>query len=64
LNWEAVEQGAFSKGEVQVRALLQLIGHELTLALRRRKAVESPTLEWDGTTYYRKAAAPGHSQTL
>ena len=64
LNWEDIEQGSFYEGEVQVRALLQLIGQELTLELLRRKAVDAPTLEWEGTTYYRKAASPGHYQTL
>ena len=61
LNWEDVEQGAFYDGEVQVRDLLRLIGQELTLHLLRRKAVEAPTLEWKGTTYYRKAASPGQN---
>ena len=64
LNWEDVEQASFYEGEVQVQGLLQLIGQELTLALLRRKAVDSPTLEWEGTTYYRKAASPGHYYTL
>src|SRR5262245_1567264 len=32
--------------------------------LLRSKAVEAPTLEWQGKTYYRKAASPGHYQTL
>jgi hypothetical protein len=64
LNWQDVEQASFYEGEVQVRDLLQLIGQELTLALLRRKAVESPTLDWEGKTYYRKAASPGHYQTL
>ena len=59
LNWAEVEQASFYKGEVQVRGLLQLIGQELTLVLLRRKAVESPTLEWKGTTYYRKGASLG-----
>jgi hypothetical protein len=64
LNWAEVEQASFYEGEVQVRDLLRLIGQELTLALLRSKAVESPTLDWQGKTYYRKAASPGHYQTL
>jgi hypothetical protein len=64
LNWAKVEQASFYAGEVQVRDLLQLIGLELTRALLRSKAEESPTLDWQGTTYYRKAASPGHYHTL
>jgi hypothetical protein len=64
LNWDEVEQAAFYEGEVQVRDLLQLIGQELTLHLLRSKALEAPTLQWQGKTYYRKAASPGHYQTL
>src|SRR3954469_633005 len=64
LNWEAMEQASFYEGEVQVRELLKQIGQELTLALLRRKAVETPILEWEGTTYYRKEASPGHYYTL
>jgi hypothetical protein len=64
LNWEDVEQASFYEGEVQVRDLLQLIGQELIGHLLRSKAVETPTLEWEGKTYYRKAASPGHYQTL
>jgi hypothetical protein len=64
LNWAKVEQASFYAGEVQVRDLLQLIGFELTRALLRSKAEESPTLDWQGTTYYRKAASPGHYHTL
>ena len=64
LNWDAIEQASFYEGEVQVRDLLQLIGQELTVHLLRSKAPEAPTLEWEGKTYYRKAASPGHYQTL
>jgi hypothetical protein len=64
LNWDDLGQASFYEGEVQVRALLQLIGQELTVHLLRRKAVEAPTLEWEGQTYYRKGASPGHYQTL
>src|SRR4030095_16426805 len=64
LNWEDLKQGAFYEGEVQVRDLRQLIGQELTAQLLRSKDVEVPTLHWEGQTYYRKAATPGHYQTL
>ena len=64
LNWDDIGQASFYEGEVQVRDLLQLIGQELTVHLLRRKAVEAPTLEWEGQTYYRKDASPGHYQTL
>jgi hypothetical protein len=64
LHWDALGQGAFYEGEVQVQALLQLIGQELTVHLLRRKAVDSPTLDWEGQTYYRKAASPGYYHTL
>jgi hypothetical protein len=64
LNWDDIGQASFYEGEVQVRDLLQLIGQELTVHLLRRKAVEAPTLEWAGKTYYRKDASPGHYQTL
>jgi hypothetical protein len=64
LNWDDLGQASFYEGEVQVRDLLQLIGQELTVHLLRRKAVEAPTLEWEGQTYYRKDASPGHYQTL
>jgi hypothetical protein len=64
LNWAEVEQAAFYEGERQVRDLLRHIGQALTAQLLRSKAVDTPTLEWAGTTYYRKAATPGHYQTL
>ncbi len=64
LKWDAIEQASFYEGEVQVRDLLKLIGQELTVHLLRSKAVDVPTLEWEGKSYYRKAASPGHYQTL
>ena len=64
LNWDTIEQASFYEGEVQVRDLLKLIGHELTLALLRSKVEEVPRLEWQGQTYYRKEASPGHYYTL
>jgi len=64
LNWDEVEQASFYEGEVQVRALLKLIGQELTVHLLRRKAVDAPTLTVEGETYYRKAASLGRYHTL
>jgi len=64
LNWEELQQASFYAGEVQVRELLKVIGQELTVQLLRRKDVDSPTLQWEGKTYYRKAATPGHYPTL
>jgi hypothetical protein len=64
LNWDEATQASFYEGEVQVRELLKLIGQELTLHLLRSKTVAAPTLEWEGQIYYRKAASPGHYQTL
>jgi hypothetical protein len=64
LNWEELQQAAFYAGEVQVRELLKVIGQELTGQLLRRKDVDTPTLHWEGQTYYRKAATRGHYQTL
>ena len=64
LNWDALQQASFYAGEVQVQDLLKLIGQELTVQLLRSKDVEAPTLDWEGETYYRKAASPGHYQTL
>ena len=64
LNWEDLQQASFYEGEVRVRDLLKLIGQELTGQLLRCKAGEAPTLEWEGQTYYRKGASPGHYQTL
>jgi hypothetical protein len=64
LNWDDIQQAAFYEGEVQVRDLLKLIGQELTVHLLRSKAVDAPTLEWEGKTYYRKETSPGHYQTL
>jgi hypothetical protein len=64
LNWDEVEQASFYEGEVQVRELLKVIGQELTVQLLRGKDIDTPTLEWQGKTYYRKAASPGHYQTL
>jgi hypothetical protein len=63
LDWEACTQAAFSAGEVQVRDLLQVIGQALTRELFRAKAVTAPRVEYEGQTYYRKAATPGHYQT-
>jgi hypothetical protein len=64
LNWEDLQQASFYAGEVQVRDLLKVIGQELTRQLLCGKAVEAPTLELGGETYYRKAASPGHYHTL
>jgi hypothetical protein len=64
LNWDDIQQASFYEGEVQVRGLLQLIGQELTVHLLRSKAMDAPTLEGKGKTYYRKDASPGHYQTL
>ena len=64
LNWADTQQAAFYEGELQVRTLLKLIGQELTRQLLRSKAVDAPTLELQGEIYYRKAASPGHYQTL
>ena len=64
LNWEDLQQASFYAGEVQVRDLLKVIGQELTAQLLRSKDIETPTLEREGKTYYRKAATPGHYQTL
>lgn len=63
LNWETCQQGAFYAGEVQVRAVLQVIGQALTKELLQAKAVTTPRVEQDGQTYYRKAATPGAYQT-
>jgi hypothetical protein len=64
LNWEDLQQASFYAGEVQVRELLKVIGQELTVHLLRSKDVDAPTLDREGKTYYRKAATPGHYQTL
>lgn len=64
LNWDDIEQASFYEGEVQVRDLLKVIGQELTVHLLRSKAVDAPTLEREGKTYYRKDTSPGHYQTL
>jgi insertion element IS1 protein InsB len=64
LKWEDIQQASFYEGEVQVRALLQLIGQELTVQLLRSKAVEAPTLAVGAETYYRKEASLGHYHTL
>jgi hypothetical protein len=64
LNWDEMQQAPFYEGEVQVRDLLKLIGHELTLDLLRRKVGDASTLDWQGKRYYRKEASLGHYQTL
>jgi hypothetical protein len=64
LNWDDIEQAAFYEGEVQVRDLLKVIGQELTVHLLRSKAVDAPTVKWEGETYYRKETSLGHYQTL
>ena len=64
LTWEDLQQASFYAGEVQVRELLKVIGQELTVQLLRSKDVDTPTLEREGKTYYRKAATPGHYHTL
>lgn len=64
LNWEDLQQASFYAGEVQVRELLKVIGQELTVQLLHSKDVDTPTLQREGKTYYRKAATLGHYQTL
>ncbi len=63
LNWDACHQAAFYAGEVQVRDVLQVIGQALTRELLQAKDVASPRVEYEGQTYYRKAATPGVYQT-
>lgn len=63
LNWDACQQAAFYSGEVQVRDVLQGIGHALTRELLQAHDVALPRVEYDGQTYYRKAATPGAYQT-
>jgi hypothetical protein len=63
VNWAASQQASFYAGEVQIRALLNLIGQALTVELLRSKAVTAPRLTQGGQTYYRKEATPGHYQT-
>jgi hypothetical protein len=63
VNWETCQQSAFYAGEVQVRDVLQVIGHALTRELLQAKAVTVPRVEQDGQIYYRKAATLGTYQT-
>lgn len=63
-NWEQSRQASFYAGEVQVRELRQVIGQALTVEFMRSKEVTAPRLEHEGQTYSRKAATPGHYQTL
>ena len=44
LNWDDLQQASFYAGEVQVRALLKLIGQELTMQLLRSKAAMQASL--------------------
>ena len=64
VNWEEIQNASFYEGECQVRALLQLLGQELTVHLLQSKDVSAPRLEVEGQSYYRKEASPGHYQTL
>ena len=63
LTWEESQQASFYAGEVRVRDLLQVIGQALTRELLSRKDVTAPRVEYEGQTYYRKEATPGHYQT-
>src|SRR5262249_56276403 len=62
LNWDDIEQASFYEGEVQVRDLLKVIGQELTLHLLHSKAVDAPTVKWEGETYYRNDTSLAHYQ--
>jgi hypothetical protein len=64
VNWEEIQHAPFYQGECQVRALLQLLGQELTAHLLQSKDVSTPRLELAGQSYYRKEASAGHYQTL
>jgi hypothetical protein len=64
VDWEESGQASFYAGEVRVRTLLPVIGQALTVELLGRKDVTAPRVEYGGQTYYRKAATPGHYQTL
>jgi hypothetical protein len=64
VNWEEIQHAPFYQGECHVRALLQLLGQELTAHLLQSKDVSAPRLEVEGQSYYRKEASPGHYQTL
>ena len=64
VDWEESGHASFYAGEVRVRTLLQVIGQALTVELLGRKDVTAPRVEYGGQTYYRKAATPGHYQTL
>jgi len=64
VNWEKIQNAPFYEGECQVRALLQLLGQELTTHLLQSKEVHTPNVELGGQIYYRKERSPGHYQTL
>ena len=64
VNWEEIQNAPFYEGECQVRALLQLLGQELTAHLLQSQDVSAPRLEVEGQSYYRKEASPGHYHTL
>jgi hypothetical protein len=64
VNWEEIQHAPFYEGECQVRALLQLLGQELTAHLLQSRDVSAPSLELEGQSYYRKEASLGHYQTL
>jgi hypothetical protein len=51
VNWEAIQNAPFYEGECQVRALLQLLGQELTTHLLQSKDVSTPRLELAGQSY-------------
>jgi hypothetical protein len=63
MNWEEIQNVPFYEGECRVRALLQLLGQELTAPLLQSKDVSAPSLDLEGQTSYRKEASPGHYQT-
>jgi hypothetical protein len=62
-DWAACTQSSFYVGEIQVRDVVRVIGQALTRELLTRKAVSASSVEYEGQSYYRKAATPGTYQT-
>lgn len=61
---EKMMQESFYQSELSVRQIVNQIGTELTREMLEQRQIDSPVIEGDGQTWYRKEASPGHCQTL
>jgi len=64
IELEKMMQESFYQSELSVQQIVNRVGAELTREMLEHRQIDSPTIEGEGQTWYRKDASPGHYQTL